>query len=50
MNKEEFRKIAKEEYDYSEEEIKEFIEWVEQLREKGINVPYEDYLIKVYDN
>lgn len=50
MSKEEFKRIAKEEYYYSEEEIEEFVEWVEQLREKGINVPYEDYLIKVYDD
>lgn len=50
MKKEEFKKIAEEEYNYSEEEIEEFIEWVEHLREKGINVSYEDYLIKVYDN
>lgn len=34
MNKEEFKKIAKTEYFYSEEEIEEIIEWVEELRVK----------------
>lgn len=45
MEKEEFRKLAKEVYDNEDKDIEEIIEMIEDFRKRGINsFKYEDFL------
>lgn len=46
MEKEEFRKLAKEECGYSDKDIEEIIEMIEDSKSKGMCIlTYEDFLI-----